>query len=109
MPVPKERRFVKWYIHQRSLIVKGHAELSLAASVFQYVVLLWLFIRDMLDIPRSSILIVAPVASILVIGIQYWIGWIWDKKKIVNEEQDWIMVRSPQIQAILKAVEKEKK
>ena len=100
-------KFINTYIHHRSLVVKGHAELSLAASVFQYVVLLWLFLRDMLDISRSYIFIVVPVASILVLGGQYVIGWVWDKKGFVKEEQDWITVRNPQIQAIIKAIKKE--
>jgi len=101
-----QANLIKKYIHHRSLLVKGHSELSLAVSVFNYAMLMWLTLRDIITFPRIYVLLILPGTFVVVFIIQYIIGWIWERKKLVNEEQDWLAVRNPVLKEILREAKK---
>ena len=83
--------------------MKGHSEVSLVMSIVSPVLLVWLTIRDAVTIARVNALWIIPCLIVLAIIVQVIIGMIWDKKKLVEAEQSWLMKRTPEIQELLNA------
>ena len=91
----------KRFIHHRNLLSRGHTEASLVFSLFQYSMIFWLFIRDLITIHRVWMLLIIPLSAILATAIQYTIGYYWDKGKFVDEDNVWISERNPVLMEIL--------
>jgi len=97
-----EKSFIKSYVTWRCVLMKGHSEVSLVMSIVSPVLLVWLTLRDAVTIARIHALWIIPVLVIVAIIVQIIIGMIWDKKKLVEAEQSWLMKRTPEIQELLK-------
>ena len=93
--------FRKKFIHHRNLLSRGHTEASLVFSLFQYSMIFWLFLRDLVTIHRVWMLVIIPVSAILATAIQYAIGFFWDKARFVDEDNAWISERNPILMDIL--------
>jgi len=98
-----EKRIIKKYIHWRCILVRGHSEVSLLWSVISQTLIVWLAIRDAVTVQRIHALWIIPAIMVLAIIVQFVIGWVWEKKKLVNEEQAWVMERTEAIQELLNA------
>ena len=101
-----EKSFIKSYVTWRCVLMKGHSEVSLVMSIVSPVLLVWLTLRDAVTIARIHALWIIPVLVIVAIIVQIIIGMIWDKKKLVEAEQSWLMKRTPEIQELLNKKEK---
>ena len=82
--------------------MRGHGEVSLVMSIISPVLLIWLTLRDAVTIARIHAIWILPCLVILAVIVQLIIGWIWNKKKLVDAEQTWLMDRTPAIQELLK-------
>ena len=96
-----EKRIIRKYIHWRCILVRGHSEVSLLWSVLSQTLIVWLAIRDSVSIHRIHALWILPLIMILALIVQFVIGWVWEKKKLVDAEQKWIMDRTEAIQELL--------
>lgn len=97
-----EKSFIKKYVSWRCVLMRGHGEVSLVMSIISPVLLIWLTLRDAVTIARINALWILPCLVIMAIIVQLVIGMIWDRKKLVDEEQNWLMDRTPAIQELLK-------
>ena len=97
-----EKKVIRKYVHWRCVLMRGHGEVSLVMSIISPVLLIWLTLRDAVTIDRIHAIWILPCLIIMAIIIQIIIGMIWDKKKLVEAEQSWLMKRTPEIQTLLK-------
>jgi len=91
----------KWFINHRNRLARGQTELSLFQGVIQTALILWLFLRDLMTIPRLWVFLFFPVCLLCVMTIQYFIGYFMDRCKMIDEIQEWDFDRNPQIKKIL--------
>ena len=96
-----EKSFIKKYVTWRCVLMKGHSEVSLVMSIISPVLLVWLTLRDAVTIARIHALWILPCLIVVAVIVQLIIGMIWDKKKLVEAEQSWLMERTPEIQELL--------
>ena len=104
----KDGRWKKIYIHHRSILVAGHAEVSLVYSVVSQTLIVWLALRDAFTIPRHNAIWILPLIMVSAIIVQYFVGLFWEKKKLINEEQSWRFQRTSEVMEILNHTRKDK-
>lgn len=97
----KEKWLRRWS-HQRNLLSRGHTEVSLFYAVIQFSILVWLALRDILDIPASAYIIFFPLLIIVVFLAQYFIGYLMDRYKLIDKYQEWDAERNPYLVSIKK-------
>jgi len=98
--------FVKKYIHHRSLLIKGHGEISLIWSVLSQTLIVWLALRDADTIHRIHAIWILPSIMLIALLVQYLIGWIWERNKLVDAEEQWRLERSPMIKQMKERLDK---
>jgi len=104
----QKERIKKRWIHHRNLLARGHTEVSLFYSTIQMAILIWLFLRDLMSFSRFWIFVIAPACAILVILIQYLVGYMMDRYGMIHELQEWDFERNPMVMKILEIVSHEK-
>lgn len=87
-------------MHHRNLLSRGHTEISLFYSTIQMSILVWLFLRDIMTVSRVWIAIIAPVCFLLAIGIQYLVGYLMDRWKLIDALQEWDFKRNPVVMGL---------
>lgn len=95
-------KIAKAYVSWRCVLMRGHGEVSLVMSIVSPTLIIWLTLRDAVTIARIHALWIIPSLIVLAVIVQFAIGWVWDKKKLVNYEQEWLMDRTEAIQELLK-------
>ena len=99
--------FVKRYIHIRNLVMLGHSDISMLSGTVSQCMILWLFLRNITDrIHRTDIFWLMPLIIIVVFGVQFVIGWVWEKKHLIDADCAWKAERTSQINELLKNTRK---
>jgi hypothetical protein len=103
-------RLIKLYIHHRNLYSKGNGEIgSIVAIVnFQSAMVTWLFLRSIF--PSLPLWVLAVGFVVAVVGrtvLKWYVGYIWDRKRIFDFEADWGNERNPAIKFIQTVLTKE--
>ena len=97
----------KWIIHHRNRLARGQTELSLFQGVVQTGLILWLFLRDLMTIPRGWVFFFFPVCLCGVLIAQYVVGYLMDRYKMIDAIQNWDAERNPYLVDIKKGMEKD--
>lgn len=63
-------------------------------------ILVWLFLRDIMTVSRVWIAMIAPVCFLLAIGIQYLVGYLMDRWKLIDALQQWDFERNPVVMGL---------
>lgn len=87
-------------MHHRNLLSRGHTEISLFYSTIQMGILLWLFLRDVMTISRFWTAIISSTCFLLAIGIQYLVGYLMDRWKLIDALQEWDFKRNPVVMGL---------
>ena len=87
-------RFDGWlqiYIHHRNLYAKGHGEVGFIRNIFpfQSLMILWLFLKSIGDIPNWFVYIGVPVLITVKLILYWFVGYLWEQHKIFDKENDW--------------------
>ena len=98
----------KSYAHHRNLLSRGHTEIGLVYSSVQMGILVWLFLRDVTTFSRLWLFALLPGIVLLALAIQYGVGWLMDRHKVIDDLQKWDMSRNPQVMEILRQINDKK-
>lgn len=96
-------RIVNTYIHHRNLYNKGENEVSFIRRLvsFQPLMLMWLFLRDLFPgLPTWIVIIAIPIVVILKTLINWYVGYMWDRKQFFDNENNWQNKRNPVMRII---------
>src|SRR3990167_11056168 len=82
---------LKTYIHHRNLYAKGHGEVGFIRSLIplQSLMILWLFLKSIGEIPNWFAYIGIPVILLSIIALHWVVGYLWEQHKIFDKENDW--------------------
>lgn len=95
------RELAKKYIHHRNLLVRGQLELSVVMSLFNTGMLFGLFLKNVLNIPTSYVVYIISGCVTLTAFLQYLFGWYYERKKLFDEENNWMTDRTPLFQKLI--------
>jgi hypothetical protein len=99
----KVDRFIALYIHHRNLYGKGESEISFVRRIasFQSLMITWLFLRNLFPaIPTWIILVAIPVLIVSRTLANWFVGYLWDSRRLFDKETDWNNDRNPAIKFI---------
>jgi len=100
-------RFKKRYAHHRNLLARGHTEISLFYSTISMSLIVWLAIRDSVTIRREWAFVVIPLIILVAATIQYLVGYLMDRYKVIQDLQEWDFSRNPLIQYLYDKAKRE--
>lgn len=98
--------FKKLIVHHRCILARGQSECSLVWGALQMGILAWLMLRDAITISRTFVFIVAPIIVLLVLAVQYYIGWFYERHKVIDEITLWDSERNKILKDIQGEVKK---
>jgi hypothetical protein len=91
----------KQFVHHRNLLARGQTEISLFYGLINMCLLFWLFLRDVITVPRVWIVIIAPVCFLIALGMQYLVGYLMNRWKLIDELQKWDFERNPVVMGLV--------
>jgi len=100
----KPKSILSQFVHHRNLLVRGQIELGIILGLINTGMLLGLFLRGFFQVPIDYVAMIVLAAILLVAIGQYFLGFFYDKKHLIEAENDWITTRTPALGRIEKAV-----
>lgn len=91
------------YVHHRNLVLKGYQEIGVLVGMTNMSMLLWLCLRDFFGLSRRWIFLI-PFIWLLALVCMYFYGWVWDRKKMFDEEHLWHSRRSPYMRGMYERI-----
>ena len=95
------KEVAKKYIHHRNLLVRGQLELSVIMSLINTGMLFGLFLKTVLDIPTSYVVYIILGCVTMTAFLQYLFGCYYERKKLFDEENNWLTDRTPVFQRLM--------
>ena len=92
----------KAWVHHRQLLARGRDEIGLFLSVIQISLLGGLFVKSLIQVSSKLVFLIVAGVFILLVLMQYFIGYLMDKSKIIENYIGWNASRNPLFKEILK-------
>lgn len=95
------------YIHHRNLLVRGQLELGVILSLINTGMLLGIFLKNILNIYTSYVVVFIVGCVVLTGFIEYMFGRFYEKKGLIHAENDWLTNLTPVFSKLLSRETKE--